>query len=158
MEKKAGVYFRIIHRYLGFYLVGIMAVYSVSGITLIFRRTDTFKKVTEVKTQLTPNLNENELGKNLKIRNLRFTNSQGDIFYFKDGQYNKLTGKTTYLKKEVPYVLKKMQSLHKATTQSPVYWLNIFFGVSLMFFVLSSGARHSPLTSCWRTLRKKFDV
>ena len=55
MEKKAGVYFRIIHRYLGFYLVGIMAVYSVSGITLIFRRTDTFKKVTEVKTQLTPN-------------------------------------------------------------------------------------------------------
>ena len=67
MEKKAGVYFRIIHRYLGFYLVGIMAVYSVSGITLIFRRTDTFKKVTEVKTQLTPNLNENKLGKNLPI-------------------------------------------------------------------------------------------
>ena len=81
MEKKAGVYFRIIHRYLGFYLVGIMAVYSVSGITLIFRRTDTFKKVTEVKTQLRPQLNENELGKNLKIRNLRFTNSQDNIFY-----------------------------------------------------------------------------
>ena len=76
MEKKAGVYFRIIHRYLGFYLVGIMAVYSVSGITLIFRRTDTFKKVTEVKTQLTPNLNENDLGKNLKIRiNAKPTNA-----------------------------------------------------------------------------------
>ena len=100
MEKKAGAYFRIIHRYLGFYLVGIMAVYSVSGITLIFRRTNTFKKVTEVKTQLTPNLNENDLGKNLKIRNLRFTKSQGNIFYFKDGQYNKLSGETTYLKKE----------------------------------------------------------
>ena len=150
MEKKTGVYFRIIHRYLGFYLVGIMAVYSVSGITLIFRRTDTFKKVTEVKAQLTPNLNENELGKNLKIRNLRFTNSQGDIFYFKDGQYNKLTGKTTYLKKEVPYVLKKMQSLHKATTKSPVYWLNIFFGVSLMFFVISSFWMFLPSTSVFK--------
>ena len=45
-----------------------MAVYSVSGITLIFRRTNTFKKVTEVKTKLKPNLNENDLGKNLKIR------------------------------------------------------------------------------------------
>ena len=150
MEKKAGVYFRIIHRYLGFYLVGIMAVYSVSGITLIFRRTDTFKKVTEVKTKLTPNLNENELGKNLKIRNLKFTNSQDDIFYFKDGQYNKSTGKTTYLKKEVPYVLKKMQSLHKATTNSPVYWLNIFFGVSLMFFVISSFWMFLPSTSVFK--------
>ena len=100
--KKAGAYFRIIHRYLGFYLLGIMAVYSVSGITLIFRRTNTFKKVTEVKTKLKPNLNENDLGKNLKIRNLRFTKSQGNIFYFKDGQYNKLSGETTYLKSKSP--------------------------------------------------------
>jgi len=90
------------------------------------------------------------LGKNLKIRNLRFTNSQGDIFYFKDGQYNRLTGKTTYLKKEVPYVLKKMQSLHKATTKSPVYWLNIFFGVSLMFFVISSFWMFLPSTSVFK--------
>ena len=51
MEKKAGVYFRIIHRYLGFYLVGIMAVYSVSGITLIFRRTDTFKKGSPLRSE-----------------------------------------------------------------------------------------------------------
>ena len=102
MEKKASIYFRIIHRYLGYYLVGIMAVYSVSGITLIFRRTDTFKKVTEVKTQHRPKLNENELGKDLKIRNLKFINSKGDIYYFEDGQYNRLTGEKRYLKKEVP--------------------------------------------------------
>ena len=37
-------YFRIIHRYLGFYLAGIMAVYSISGVSLIFRKTDAFKK------------------------------------------------------------------------------------------------------------------
>ena len=90
------------------------------------------------------------LGKNLKIRNLRFTKSQGNIFYFKDGQYNKLTGETTYLKKEVPYVLKKMQSLHKATTKSPVYWLNIFFGVSLMFFVISSFWMFLPSTTVFK--------
>jgi len=72
------------------------------------------------------------------------------IFYFKDGQYNKLTGETTYLKKEVPYVLKKMQSLHKATTQSPVYWLNIFFGVSLMFFVISSFWMFLPTTTVFK--------
>jgi len=31
-----------------------------------------------------------------------------------------------------------MEKLHKATTNSPLYFLNIFFGVSLLFFVLSS--------------------
>ena len=35
---------RIWHRYLGFYLVGIMAIYALSGMILIFRKTDTFKK------------------------------------------------------------------------------------------------------------------
>ena len=30
---------RVYHRYLGYFLAGIMAVYSISGITLIFRDT-----------------------------------------------------------------------------------------------------------------------
>ena len=36
--------FRVLHRYLGFFLAGIMMIYAVSGITLIFRNTDTFKQ------------------------------------------------------------------------------------------------------------------
>jgi uncharacterized iron-regulated membrane protein len=35
---------RIYHRYLGFFLAGIMAIYSVSGIIMIFRDTDFLKK------------------------------------------------------------------------------------------------------------------
>ena len=35
---------RSIHRYLGFFLAGIMFMYAITGITLIFRNTDTFKK------------------------------------------------------------------------------------------------------------------
>ena len=50
MEKNTGFYFRIIHRYLGFYLVGIMAVYAISGIAMIFRNDDTFKISSEVET------------------------------------------------------------------------------------------------------------
>ncbi|MEK9613198.1 MAG: hypothetical protein VW080_04645 [Flavobacteriaceae bacterium] len=41
---------RIYHRYLGFYLAGVMAVYAFSGTIMIFRRTDTFKKVTEIRS------------------------------------------------------------------------------------------------------------
>lgn len=34
---------RIIHRYLGFFLAGIMAVYAVSGMVMVFRTTDFLK-------------------------------------------------------------------------------------------------------------------
>ena len=150
MKKNSGYYFRIIHRYLGFYLVGIMAVYSISGISLIFRKTDTFKKVTLIQTKLDPKLDRLALGKILKINNLKFTKTEKGIRYFKEGQYNMYTGETIYLKKELPYLLKKMQSLHKATTQSPVYWLNIFFGSSLMFFVVSSFWMFLPNTTVFK--------
>ena len=150
MKKNSGYYFRIIHRYLGFYLVGIMAVYSISGISLIFRKTDTFKKVTLIQTKLDPKLDRLALGKTLKINNLRFSKTEKGIRYFKQGQYNMYTGETIYLKKELPYLLKKMQSLHKATTQSPVYWLNIFFGSSLMFFVVSSFWMFLPNTTVFK--------
>jgi hypothetical protein len=43
-----------------------------------------------------------------------------------------------------------MQKLHKATTKSPVYWLNIFFGVSLLFFVISSFWMFLPNTTIFK--------
>lgn len=42
---------RVYHRYLGFFLAGIMAVYALSGIILIFRETPLLKReVHQVKT------------------------------------------------------------------------------------------------------------
>ena len=75
MKKNTSLYFRLIHRYLGFYLAGVMAVYAISGTIMIFRKTDTFKKVTEVETQIKPQLSEKSLGKALKIKNLEITKS-----------------------------------------------------------------------------------
>ena len=143
-------YFRIIHRYLGFYLGGIMAVYSISGIALIFRKTDTFKKVVEITKTISPNLSVKDLESTLKIKNLYVNNIEGNIVYFDNGRYNKLTGEVVYSKKELPFFLKKMQTLHKATTKSPVYWLNIFFGISLLFFVISSFWMFLPSTSVFK--------
>ena len=143
-------FLRIIHRYLGFYLAGIMAVYSISGISLIFRKTDAFKKVIEITQTLNPNLNLKDLGKALKIKNLNVTKINDDIVYFNEGKYNKATGEVVYSKKELPFFLKKMQALHKATTKSPVYWLNIFFGISLLFFVISSFWMFLPSTSIFK--------
>ena len=143
-------YFRIIHRYLGFYLAGIMAVYSISGIALIFRKTDAFKKEVKITKTIRPNLSVKDLEFVLKIKNLYVNSTEGNLVYFDKGRYNKLTGEVIYSKKELPYFLKKMQTLHKATTKSPVYWLNIFFGISLLFFVISSFWMFLPSTSVFK--------
>ena len=141
---------RIIHRYLGFYLVGIMAVYAISGIVLIFRKGDTFKVTKTITTTLEPNLSPTAIGEKIKLKGLRFTSQQGDIAYFEQGNYNVATGEVAYQKKQLPYVLERMTKLHKATTKSPAYWLNILFGVSLLFFVVSSFWMFLPQTTIFK--------
>ncbi len=150
MKKKSNYYFRIFHRYLGFYLVGIMAVYAISGITLIFRKTDAFKDNVEIKAQLERALELPALEKALNIGKLEITKEENNMVYFDGGQYNKQNGEVIYHQMQLPYVLSKMQKLHKATTKSPVYWLNIFFGVSLLFFVISAFWMFLPETAIFK--------
>ena len=150
MKKDSYYYFRLIHRYLGFYLVGIIAVYAIRGITLIFRKGDTFKKSVTENIQLAPKLEIKSLANQLKIKDLNITNIEGDVYYFDQGQYNIKSGKATYTVKKIPFVLDRMQKLHKATTKSPIYWLNIFFGLSLLFFVISAFWMFIPSTTVFK--------
>lgn len=117
---------------------------------MIFRRTDVFKKVTPIETQITPQLTEKNLGKMLEIKKFEITSTKGDLVFFKEGQYNKRTGEAAYLKKEYPFVIEKMEGLHKATTESPIYWLNVIFGCSLLFFTVSSFWMFLPQTSVFK--------
>ena len=137
---------RVSHRYLGFFLAGIMAMYALSGMMMVFRNTDTFKKTVEIDQQLSPNLSPEAVGQALKIRGFAVTRQEGDLLYFKDGNYNTQTGAAHYTVKKLPLLLDKMEHLHKATTDSPVYWLNLFFGASLLFFVVSSFWMFMPQT------------
>lgn len=135
---------RIIHRYLGFFLAGVMAMYAISGIVLIFRNTDTFKKEVIVEKTVATNLNGPDLGQAIKIRNLGFIRTVGDMDYFTEGSYNRVTGEVIYSTKELPLVLDKITHLHKATTNDPLYFFNIFFGLSLLFLVISALWMYMP--------------
>ena len=141
---------RVYHRYLGFFLAGIMAVYALSGIVLIFRETDFLKSEKLMEKTLAPNLEADAVGKEIKIRDLKFDKTEGDIASFKQGTYNKSTGEVKYTVKSLPYVVDKLTKLHKASTKSPVYFLNIFFGISLLFFVISSFWMFLPKTSIFK--------
>ncbi len=141
---------RIYHRYLGFFLAGIMAMYAVSGTVLIFRETEFLKSEREIQRQVATNLPDEEIGKSLKLKEFKVERTEGNIVYFKQGSYDKSTGLANYKAKQLPYVLDKMTKLHKATTNQPLYFLNIFFGASLLFFVLSAFWMFMPSTEVFR--------
>lgn len=141
---------RIYHRYLGFFLAGIMAVYAISGVVMIFRDTDMFKKEKQKHEKLAAGLNADSLGKAIRIRDLKVESINGDVVIFKQGTYNKASGIADYKIKSLPFLLDKLTKLHKASTKQPLYYLNIFFGAGLLFFVISSFWMFMPKTSIFR--------
>jgi uncharacterized iron-regulated membrane protein len=141
---------RIYHRYLGFFLAGIMAVYALSGIVLIFRDTNFLKHTKQVEKQLKPNLTVELLGKELKIKELKADKEDSATITFKQGIYSKTSGIANYSTKELPYFVQKLTNLHKASTKNPLFFLNVFFGISLLFFVISSFWMFMPKTTIFK--------
>jgi uncharacterized iron-regulated membrane protein len=149
-KKKSNSLMRIIHRYLGFFLAGIMAVYAISGILLIFRDTDFLKQEKNSVKTIAPNLNDEDLGKELHIKKFKTEREEGDVVFFKEGTYNKKTGAADYTTTTLPYIVEKMNHLHKAKSGEPLFFLNIFFGLSLLFFVISSFWMFLPKTTIFK--------
>ncbi|MEI8109464.1 MAG: hypothetical protein WCH59_00615 [Chitinophagia bacterium] len=141
---------RIYHRYLGFFLAGIMLIYSLSGIVLIFRNTDFLKQEQLTTKKLEPNASEAVLKEQLKIKDFFIEREENGIVYLKNGEYNKATGIATIRVKELPKFLNKLTQFHKAKTGERFYYMNIFFGLSLFFFVISSFWMFMPNTTIFK--------
>ena len=111
--------FRVLHQYLGFFLAGIMFMYALTGITLTYRDKETFKKEVAVERII-----EKALEKPPQMRGA------------KNIEYNPETGALTYIQMQPPKFLGMMENMHKATSSTPLYFLNVFFGIALLCFVV----------------------
>ena len=101
--------------------------------------------------QLKPGLTAEDVGKAIKIRDLKFdTAAIGTMQKFKTGSYNSATGEVIYTVKSLAPFAEKLTRLHKASTKDPLFYLNIFFGSALLFFVLSSFWMFMPKTSIFK--------
>ena len=149
-NRKISNKFRVYHRYLGFFLAGIMAMYAISGIVLIFTNTEAFKIEKLIEKKVSPTLSEEEIGKTLKIKNFEIQKTEGNKAYFEHGVLDKTTGIASYKTKQLPVILESMTKLHKANTNRPLFWLNIIFGLSLLFFVISAFWMFMPSTKIFR--------
>lgn len=141
---------RVVHRYLGYFMAGIMTVYAVSGILLVYRDTDVLKKEKFYDRVVAKNLSEKELGKELKMKGLEAEKTENGVIHFKGGTYNTATGEAKYTRKELPYLLDKMTKLHKSPSKDKLGGLNVLFGVCLFFFVVSSFWMFNPKTKAFR--------
>jgi len=143
--------FRTYHRYLGYFLAGIMAVYALSGTTLIFRKTDFLKYDQTIEKQLPAGLQAEQLNSELKLKSFSVSSETATRIEFSGGSYDRQTGATVYTVKDYPAPLASLVKLHKATDKSPLFFLNIFFGVSLLFFTISSFFMFLPKSPNFRS-------
>lgn len=150
MNRKTSNRMRVVHRYLGFFLAGIMAVYALSGIILIFRDTDFLKREYAKENQIKPNAGKEELGQLIGLKRLKVDREENGIYYFKNGTYNSSSGLASYTVTKLPTAISKMTHLHKAKSGDPLFFLNIFFGLGLLFFVISSFWMFMPSTSVFK--------
>jgi hypothetical protein len=154
MEQKAKKslhhYARTLHRNFGFFIVGLVIVYSLSGIVLIYRDTNFLKQEALIEKKISPNLAEAELGNALQLRNFKIERTEGDIIYFQNGTYNKVTGEAAYSTKELPPLIKKLTDLHKTPSKNMKHWSTIVFGLLLLFMAISSFWMFKPGTNFFR--------
>jgi hypothetical protein len=150
MGRKTEQNFRVIHRYLGFFLAGIMIVYSISGIVLTFRNTAFLQKEFQIEKNLKPNIAAYDLGSALGKARFSVDKEEGGVIYFQGGTYNKKTGLAEYTENKLPILVEKMNNIHKMHSGHPLFWLGIFFAVSLMFFAISAFWMFRPTTSVFK--------
>lgn len=150
MGRKTEQAFRVVHRYLGFFLAGIMIVYAISGIVLTFRNTDYLKKENHIEKTLAINIAAEDLGKALGKGRFQVDKEEGDLLFFAGGTYNKKTGVADYTEKKLPVLLENMNKIHKMHSGHPLFWLGIFFGISLLFFSISAFWMFRPTTSVFK--------
>ncbi|MGL5683377.1 MAG: hypothetical protein ACRDDZ_10075 [Marinifilaceae bacterium] len=136
--KQWNKWMRSTHRYVGFFMVGVMFVYALSGILLFYRNTDFLKDEITTVQVLEQSLNAEDVGKALKIRGIKVIEETDNIIVFAGGSYNKQTGESTYTRKEVKAPFNKMITFHKMTSQNPMHYVGIFSGIGLLLLVITS--------------------
>lgn len=141
---------RQLHRDIGFLTVGITIVFSISGIVLIYRDTDVFRIEREYEQQLKPQLDKSELRDVLDIRHIRFQEETDKTITFEQGIYNKESGIAQYKLLEYPYIIGKLNFMHKAISREIMHWFATVYGILLLFLAISSFWMYKPNTRLFR--------
>ena len=149
-------YMRTLHRNIGFFVIGLTLIYSLSGIVLVYRTTDFLKQDTPVQKTIAKNIDSTELAKVLRVKEINIIKTEGNTLFFKagaaiqNGKYDKATGMLSYTEKQLPAILNKLNGLHKASSRDSVHIFSVIYGLLLCFLAVSSFWMIKPGTQLFR--------
>lgn len=138
---------RTLHRDVGFFIIGLIVIYSISGIVLTYRNTQLFQSEYRVEKNLEPGMEATELGEALQMRGFRVESENDNVIYFESGTYNKMTGLVSYSSYELPSILERFIRLHKTKSGSIQSYFTVALGISLGFMAISSLWLYKPGTN-----------
>jgi hypothetical protein len=145
-SKNFRFYMRFLHNNVGFLIVGLVVIYSLSGLIQIYRDTDLLKhEVLNVKT-LAPNLQSAQLKDALRMRDFTVDKNEANIIYFKNGTYNSVTGVANYTTKEWYSFIVPFTELHKTSSKGAAHYFTTIFGILLLFMSISAFWMFKPGT------------
>lgn len=148
--KNMRYYMRFLHNNIGFFIVGLVVIYSLSGLLQIYRDTDILKHDVVNKKKLDLNLSPDKLKDALRLRELVIQKTEGTVVYFKDGNYNAATGMASYTTKEWYSWVLPFTELHKTRSKdsehSLAHYFTTIFGILLLFMSVSAFWMFKPGT------------
>ena len=140
---------RDLHNKIGFVIVSLVVIYSLSGIVQTYRDTSFLKHDINNEKTIETNLDAEKLGKVIKLKNLKVEKTEGRIIYFKEGFYNTQTGEVKYTTEELYGWIKPFTELHKSNSKNIVHYFTIGFAVALFFMCVSAFWMFKPGTKAF---------
>ncbi|WP_147201784.1 hypothetical protein [Segetibacter aerophilus] len=139
-------YMRYLHNKVGFFIVGLVIIYGLTGLLQTYRYTNLLKHDVVHEKQLETGLAASGIGAGLRMPNFKVDRIEGKIMYFKDGSYNVETGMAKYVTKEWYSWLIPFVQLHTTSTETRVHYFTVLFGVALLFMSVSAFWMFKPGT------------
>lgn len=141
---------RILHRDIGFFVIGLTIIYCVSGIMLTFRDTGFLKTETLIEKNIEPGLRADQLSIVLHLWDMKLIDQNDKEIRFLKGTYNKKTGVVIYLSEEIPGLLRAFNSLHVASSRDSRSPFTLIYAGMLLFLAISSFWMYKPGTRLFK--------
>ena len=145
-RKTIHYYMRLWHNYIGYFIAGLVIIYALSGIVQTYRDTNLLKTDVVKEKTVATNLEDTDLGKALQIKEFKIEKTEGDLVYFKEGNYNKKTGAAIVTVKELYPWINKLTKLHKSNSKAAAHYFTTVFGVLMLFMSVSAFWMFKPGT------------
>ena len=145
-RKNLRYYMRFLHNNVGFFIVGLVVIYSLSGILQIYRDTNFLKHEVSNQKKLAPNLQPGQIKDALRLRDFSVQKNEGNIVYFKNGSYNSVTGEASYTTMEWYSFIIPFTELHKTSSDGVAHYFTTIFGILLLFMSISAFWMFKPGT------------